>query len=80
MTVLGRILISSVVMVLVLHASLCGELFHTGPNPSRSRFYFSHAYNADFNPLPDMPILGSSNSKANKDMMSKIWINGDTVI
>ena len=24
-------------------------------------------------PLPDMPILGSSNSAANKDMMSKIW-------
>ena len=23
------------------------------------------------NPLPDMPILGSSNSAANKDMMSK---------
>ena len=24
------------------------------------------------NPLPDMPILGSSNSAANKDMVSKI--------
>ena len=24
------------------------------------------------NPLPDMPILGPSNSAANKDMMSKI--------
>ena len=33
-----------------------------------------------FNPLPDMPILGSSNSAANKDMMSKIWKNGDTII
>ena len=32
------------------------------------------------NPLPDMPILGFSNSAANKDMMSKIWTNGDTVI
>ena len=30
------------------------------------------------NPLPDIPILGSSNSAANKDMMSKIWTNGDT--
>ena len=29
---------------------------------------------------PDMPILGFSNSAANKDMMSKIWANGDTVI
>ena len=32
------------------------------------------------NPLPDMPILGSSNSMANKDMKSKIKTNGDTVI
>ena len=32
------------------------------------------------NPLPDMPILGSSNPTANKDMMSKIWTNRDTVI
>ena len=33
-----------------------------------------------FNLLPDMPISGSSNSAANKDMMSKIWTNGDTII
>ena len=32
------------------------------------------------NPLSDMPILGSSNSAANKDMMAKIWTNGDTII
>ena len=31
------------------------------------------------NLLPDMPILGSSNSTANKDMMSKILTNGDTI-
>ena len=31
------------------------------------------------NPLPDMPILGSSNSEANKDMMSKTWTNGVTI-
>ena len=36
--------------------------------------------NETVNVLPDMPILGSSNSAANKDMMSKIWTNGDTVI
>ena len=30
-------------------------------------------------PLLDMPILGSSNSAANQDMMSKIWTNGDTI-
>ena len=32
------------------------------------------------NPLPDMPFFGTSNSAANKDMMSKIWANGDTII
>ena len=32
------------------------------------------------NPLPYMPILGSSNSAGNKDMMSKIWTHGDTII
>ena len=31
---------------------------------------------ADFNPLPHMPILDSSNSATNKSMMSKIWTNG----
>ena len=32
------------------------------------------------NPLPDMPILGSSNSAANKDVVSQKnkWTNGDT--
>ena len=32
------------------------------------------------NPLPDAPILGSTSSAANKDVMSKIWTNGDTII
>ena len=31
------------------------------------------------NPSPDIPILGSSNSAANTDMMSKILTNGDTI-
>ena len=31
------------------------------------------------NPLPHMPILGSSNSAANKDMMSKLLTKGDLV-
>ena len=30
--------------------------------------------------LPDMPILGFSNSAENKDMMSKVWTTGDTII
>ena len=33
-----------------------------------------------FNPLPDITILATSNSRANADMMSKIWTNGDTII
>ena len=33
-----------------------------------------------FNPFPDMQILGFSNSASNKDMMSKIWKNGNTII
>ena len=32
------------------------------------------------NRLPDMPILRSSNSAANIDMISEIWTNGDTII
>ena len=32
------------------------------------------------NPLPDLPILGSSNSAANNHMNSKILTNGDTII
>ena len=31
------------------------------------------AQRVPINPLSDMPILGFSNSAANKDMMSKIW-------
>ena len=31
-------------------------------------------------PLPHMPILGSSNSAANKYMTAELWTNGDTVI
>ena len=34
----------------------------------------------NFIPLSDMQILGSSISAANKDMMSKTWTNGDTII
>ena len=33
-----------------------------------------------FNPLPDCPILGPSNQVENKDIMAKMWINGNTII
>ena len=32
-------------------------------------------FEKDLSPLPHMPILGSSNSEANKNMISKIWTN-----
>ena len=32
------------------------------------------------NPLPHMAILGSTNSAADRDMMSKMWISGYTII
>ena len=32
------------------------------------------------NPLSDIPILGSSYSTTDKDIISKIWTNGDTII
>ena len=35
--------------------------------------FFKYSY---FNSLPHMPILGSSDSAANKKMMSKIWTSG----
>ena len=31
---------------------------------------------SDLNPVPHMPILGFSDSAANKNMMSEIWTNG----
>ena len=30
------------------------------------------------NPLPHMSILGFSTTAANRDMMSKVWTNGNT--
>ena len=33
-----------------------------------------------FNPLPDVPILGLSSAAANKDMVARLWTNGDTII
>ena len=33
-----------------------------------------------FNHLPHMPIVGSSNSAVNKDIMSKIWTNRDKIV
>ena len=42
---------------------------------NRARYQF-WAFLRWFNSLPDTPILGSSNSAANKDMMSNRWTKG----
>ena len=52
---------------------MCMNCFVSALNFDSSKFFIF------FNPLPDIPILDSSNSEANKDMMPKIWTNGDTV-
>ena len=39
-----------------------------------------HTISTMINPLPHMPILGSSNSAPNKGMMSKTRTNGGTII
>ena len=43
-------------------------------------FFYVCTFKCLINPLTYTPILGLSNSIANKDMMSKIWTNGDTII
>ena len=45
-----------------------------------SRWLAFESHSQCLKPLPQMPILGSSNSAVNKDMMSKIWTNGDTTV
>ena len=41
---------------------------------------FSKLFENFVNPLPHMPNIGSLKLAANKDMMSKIWSNVDTII
>ena len=38
-----------------------------------------HSSCCALSPLPNKPILGSSNSEANKDMVSKILTNGGRI-
>ena len=65
--------------------SLCGNgltaqcrlLMATGKMPMEN--IVGKGDNAGIDPLPHMPILGSSNSAANKDMMSEILIKGNTI-
>ena len=60
----------------ILQALLCW-LLTLPPFPTMLTKVFFVKYN---NPLPHMPIFWSSNSAANKNMMSKIWTNQVTII
>ena len=53
------------------------NIFLTAPNKLLLLSH-THTYHHPliFNPLAHMPILGPSNSAANKNMMAKIWTNG----
>ena len=45
-------------------------------SPSEIFFYATSVSSYLLNPLPHMQILGSSESAANKNIMTKIWTNG----
>ena len=42
--------------------------------------YWNTTCKIGVDPLPHLPILGSSNSATNKDLILKIWTNEDTII
>ena len=50
----------------------------SGKGLKRQRNIIDRQNISQFNPLPLMPILGSSSSAANKNIMSQILTNGDT--
>ena len=56
--------------------TICPLIFDTGPQKYMSTKNGGCDRNRQFKPLPHMPILGSSNSTAKKNMMLKIWTNG----
>ena len=60
-------------------SGICG-LSNRPDHAVRLKMLLELSHQDDFNPLPHMPILGSSNSAANKDMVSKILTDGETVI
>ena len=56
------------------------NIFYTIKLKSRHLSNYDFVVCKCFNLIPDMSILGFSNSAAKKDMMSRIWTNGDTII
>ena len=62
-------------------ASLETSVFYEGIARHEHRLIKCTDVKGDYNtPISHKPFLGSSNSAANKDMISKIWTNGDRII
>ena len=64
------------------HCAVKGLNFHNKISDfSEFKAFEDNKMNFDYysNSLPHMPILGSSNLAANKDMMSQVLTNGDTI-
>ena len=59
---------------------LCFQAFSSKSNKQVSSLRIEQSCLSFLNSLPDMPILGSSKSAVNRNMMSQIWTNGDTII
>ena len=55
------------------HAQTWADMYRQIADSLYAKIILTHS-------LPDMPNLGPLNSAANKDMVSKIWTNGDTII
>ena len=69
-----------------IHLCKAGKNHHINEFHSSNRlrvktmsFFCKVFFAGGVNHLPRMPILNSSSSAANKDMMAKIWTNGDTI-
>ena len=57
--------------------NICGQ--NVLVKTSMAKTSVHHTFNLRLQALPHMPILGSSNSAAHNNLMSKILINGDTI-
>ena len=55
-----------------------GIVFYMSPIPTTVSVY--HDMTLAVNPLPHMPIFGSSNSVAHQDMMSSVWTNRNMIL
>ena len=65
---------------LIIHYLYSKDGFTYGQSIQNKMFLVRLHVNRSINPLHHMAVLGSTSSAANRDMTSKIWINGHTII